>query len=136
MSPVRLSPSPASWMPWLPSSSPSENDTQRSDKIGAALDSTAGWIRLVARLHFEGRDDELAEAIGCRNYNCDMPKTVQVIKGQIDSGKGIGERTIIAATKARRMNTLAADGAKTDIGTVKVDVLAIREAVASARVGI
>lgn len=41
----------------------------RGDLMGAALDSTAGLIKLIAMLHFQSRDQELALLI--TGSNCD-----------------------------------------------------------------
>lgn len=80
-----------------------ENLTQRTDAIGASLDSCAGLIRLIARLVFNGRDDELAELV--REPPDDCPEVtgrpVETIRGHIESGRGVGRDTILNIHKAR-----------------------------------
>ena len=87
----------------------SENGTQRGELVGAALDSTAGLINLIAVFVFEGRDKELEDLVRGVATTVETPieigkgdnHTARIIAGQVSSGKGIGEAIIFAIQKTR-----------------------------------
>ncbi len=109
----------------------SENATQRSNAMPPALDMTAGLIRLIARLHFQGRDKELAGLVGEVSITIDTsPRQDRLsqIKGSIDGGKGIGERTILNVMRHRRK--LSGETSDTNDDDTR-GLHAIREAVAT-----
>jgi hypothetical protein len=96
--------------------------------IGAALDSTAGLVKLIAMLHFEGRDEELAELVHAElqfSMKGSGKTTLQKLKENIDNGTGIGMPIIMSIMRNRRRLAGEADADAND----QRGLIAIREAV-------